>query len=187
MKVIKFNDAIFAMPYNVVVEGNSIRVEVLKEEHTLPEIMPLISGVEEIQVLDNNEVIAVYTGYTDVICLQIFSDYPIGLESTGYVISMVLSNADMQAQINNLSQQVSLVNEAQEQLGNRVDDLTPYIDTKKGYYGETEKTFYNVPIGNVSVFFDNYNGSYSVNRTEDRLIVSFDALEEETNITISVQ
>ena len=66
-------------------------------------------------------------------------------------------------------------------------DIMPYTKTKIGYYGESEKTFYDAPEGNTSVFFDNYNGSYSVKRVENRLVVSFDALIEATNITISIQ
>ena len=79
-----------------------------------------------------------------------------------------------------LSRQIS-------QISNQVNEITPYTETKVGYYGETEKVFYNVPSGNTSVFFDNYNGSYSINRIENRLIVSFDTLTKATNITISIQ
>lgn len=67
-----------------------------------------------------------------------------------------------------------------------VSNITPYTETKKAYYGEKEKTFYNVPNGNVSVFFSNYNGSYSVVRIDDRLVITFDILTEETDITISI-
>ena len=66
-------------------------------------------------------------------------------------------------------------------------DITPYTETKLAYFGESEKVFYDAPAGNISVFFDGYNGSYSVNRVQNRLIVSFDTLTEATNITISIQ
>ena len=69
----------------------------------------------------------------------------------------------------------------------RINALTPYVETKVGYYGEKIKTFYEVPMGNITVQFDNYNGSYSVGRIADRVTVSFDALTEPTNITISVK
>lgn len=73
-------------------------------------------------------------------------------------------------------------------LSSQVSELTPYTETKTGYYGETEKTFYGVPEGNTSVFFTNYNGGYTVNRIADRLTVSFGtALEQATDITISIQ
>lgn len=73
--------------------------------------------------------------------------------------------------------------------GNRqsISNVTPYTETKTGYYGEREKTFYNVPMGNVTVLFSNYNGNYSVGRIADRVTVSFDTLTEQTNITISVK
>lgn len=67
-----------------------------------------------------------------------------------------------------------------------VERLTPYTETKTAYYLEKEKTFYDVPNGNLTVYFDNYNGSYSVSRIANRVTVSFDTLTESTNITISV-
>ena len=70
---------------------------------------------------------------------------------------------------------------------NKVEQITPYTETKTAYYGEKEKTFYNIPDGNITVLFDNYNGSYSVSRTVDRVTVSFDTLSDATNITISVK
>lgn len=63
----------------------------------------------------------------------------------------------------------------------------PYKATQTAYYGEKEKNFYNVPQGILTVYFDNYTGSYSVERIDDRLTVSFDTLENDTNITIIVQ
>lgn len=69
---------------------------------------------------------------------------------------------------------------------NKVEVITPYTETKTAYFNESEKTFYGVPQGNVTVMFDNYNGDYSVSRVTDRLTVSFDTLSEQTNITISI-
>lgn len=81
-----------------------------------------------------------------------------------------------------LSRRISAVN-------NRVTEITPYTETKRGYIGEVEKMFYNVPDGNVSVFFDNYNGSYGIHRESDRVkvFVVSEGLKQETNITIMVQ
>lgn len=69
----------------------------------------------------------------------------------------------------------------------RVDDITPYTETKKAYYGEKEKNFYNVPEGNISVFFSNYNKDYSVKRIADRVKISFEKLTEQADITINVK
>lgn len=74
-----------------------------------------------------------------------------------------------------------------ESAASAVETLTPYTETKTAYYGETEKVFYGVPSGNMSVFFTNYNGDYSTSRVNDRVTISFDALTEQTDITISVQ
>lgn len=68
-----------------------------------------------------------------------------------------------------------------------ISDITPYMATQTAYYGEKEKNFYNVPQGILTVYFDNYTGSYSVERIDDRLTVSFDTLKNDTSITIIVQ
>ena len=72
-------------------------------------------------------------------------------------------------------------------LNQRISDITPYTDSKMAYYGEKEKIFYGVPQGNLTIFFDNYTGEYSVSRAEDRLTVKFPTLAEQTNITVMVQ
>lgn len=68
-----------------------------------------------------------------------------------------------------------------------VSEITPYTETKKGYYGERSKTFYDVPEGNVTVFFDDFMGNYTVRRVENRITLEFDPLTKETNITISIK
>lgn len=65
----------------------------------------------------------------------------------------------------------------------RVDEVTPYTETKQAYIGDTEVTFYDVPEGNVTVFFDK---PYTMEKVADRITVSFEELEEVTNITISI-
>lgn len=82
--------------------------------------------------------------------------------------------------------QVPIVEKVDE-TSNKVDAITPYTETKTAYYNEKEKTFYNVPQGNVLVQFSNYQGSYAVNRIADRLTVTFEQLTENTDITISIQ
>lgn len=64
-----------------------------------------------------------------------------------------------------------------------VNNITPYTASQIAYYGETEKTFYNVPEGNVTVFGLK---EYSLDRISDRLTITFDALSEQTEITISI-
>ena len=87
-----------------------------------------------------------------------------------------------------MQQNFNPVAEKADTASNKVDMITPYTDTKIGYYGEKEKTFYGTPKdGTKVVLFDTYNGNYSVNRVADRVTVSFDTLTEQTNITISIK
>lgn len=80
------------------------------------------------------------------------------------------------------------INKRINDLNNKVNYLTPYEETKKAYYGENEKVFYGVPLGNLSVFFSNYTGEYTVQRISDRLVILFpDRLQDMTDITIMVQ
>ena len=92
-----------------------------------------------------------------------------------------LEKAFLQSQ-KNLVPQTTKVDDT----ANKVTQITPYTETKTAYYNEKEKTFYNVPSGNVTVYFSNYEGNYSVSRISDRLTVSFDTLTEQTDITISI-
>ena len=86
-----------------------------------------------------------------------------------------------------MQQNLNPVTEKADDTAIKVEQITPYTDTKTAYFNEKEKTFYNVPSGNVTVLFDNYNGNYSVSRVADRVTVSFDTLTEQTNITISIK
>lgn len=61
----------------------------------------------------------------------------------------------------------------------------PYTETKTAYIGDTEITFY-IPTditGNITVFFPY---EYSMERMHDRIIITFEPLEEVTDITISI-
>lgn len=66
---------------------------------------------------------------------------------------------------------------------NKIVELTPYTETKVVYYGETEKTFYDVPEGNLTVYG---LSSYSVSRISNRLILTFEPLLTNINVTISI-
>ena len=82
---------------------------------------------------------------------------------------------------------IDKVNARINKLNTQVNNITPFEETKKGYYGEIEKVFYHVPKGNTTIFFDNYTGEYSVNRVEDRLTLKFpERLTDMTNITVMV-
>ena len=93
-----------------------------------------------------------------------------------------LREAFKQAQKN----QVSATSRA-DSTSSQIRNITPYTDKKTAYYGDTSVTFYDAPQGNASVFIDGYGGGYSVSRESSRLIVSFDALDKQTEVTVSIQ
>lgn len=64
-----------------------------------------------------------------------------------------------------------------------VSDVTPYKETKTAYIGDTSVTFTDTPNGNLTVYFPY---EYTVERMADRITVSFEELEEVTEITISI-
>lgn len=174
---IKFHETLYNLVDTPNIQPTHFQATIEKGENTYDSIIADTVNAEEITVYnDEGEVQGIYTGYTKRIAICIIDN-----------ISIELENTDITGAINTLSQQVSTLEETQEQQGEAIEELTPYTDTKTAYYGETSKTFYNVPEGNVTVYFNNYDGPYSVNRIEDRLTISFNALEVQTNITISIK
>lgn len=88
------------------------------------------------------------------------------------------SHASGDTHVSSIERQISA-------LSSRINDITPYKDTKYGYYGETEKVFYNVPRGVVIVICEVEN---SISRVDDRVIVKFaEKLTDTVEITIMVQ
>lgn len=70
----------------------------------------------------------------------------------------------------------------------RVNEITPYEATATVYYGETEKTFYNVPSGILTVVWDYDDGNYAVERNDDTVRLLFTPITvAEATITIMVQ
>ena len=90
-----------------------------------------------------------------------------------------LQVAFLQAQRNN-SNTVGKVDDT----SNKVTQITPYTDTKTAYIGDTEVTFEGVPTGNLSVFG---LSEYAIDRQNDRITITFDAVDEVTEISISIQ
>lgn len=188
MKTVAFNTIEYNLVDDVNVQPNCFQATILKESYSIEDIVSDATSNEQITIKEDDEVIGVYPGYHTLIAASYYKN------NEDDVISIELLNNDMQSQINTIAEQITSIGEVQEahtnniaELNAEVQDLTPYTETKTAYYGENEKIFYNAPMGNVSVFFDNYKGSYSVNRIENRLIVSFDTLEKETDVTISIQ
>ena len=160
------------------VSAARLQATIEKGDNTFDSIIADTVNANEIIVYDDDEKMGVYTGYTNRIAISIYPNDNVSVE---------LSNSDVQSQIDELSGSISNMQDEVDTLNDTVVSLTPYTDTKTAYFNESEKTFYNVPEGNISVFFDNYNGEYSISRVADRVTVSFDTLAQETTITISVR
>lgn len=176
MKTIIFKSLEYQL-LSLDVVSSRLSASIVRGEYDIDTLLSEVETSESITVKENGSIIGVYNGYTNLLALSVHTDS----------ISVELINVDIQTQIDAISQTQTEQGEAISNLGDEVSALTPYEETQRAYYGETEKTFYNAPAGNVSVFFDNYNGPYSVSRVEDRLIVSFNRLDKETDVTISIQ
>lgn len=96
----------------------------------------------------------------------------------------------LKAQVKNLQESFLQAQKNQTPITAKVDDsaskiveLTPYTETKIAYIDDTEIMFTDVPNGNLSIFgIDNF----SMTKDNDRLVLTFEPLEEVTEITISI-
>lgn len=75
-----------------------------------------------------------------------------------------------------------------DKLGLRIDNVTPFTETKTAYIEDTEIVFENVPGGSLLVDVQSEDDpEYSIKRTGDKVIVSFAApLECVTKVTITI-
>lgn len=71
--------------------------------------------------------------------------------------------------------------------GNRksVSDITPYTETKTAYIDDTDVVFLTEVKGNLTVYLSE-EIPYTVTRDADRITVSFEPLEQITDVTISI-
>lgn len=71
----------------------------------------------------------------------------------------------------------------------KVENITPYTESKKAYIGDTETVFEITKRGNLSVFVEDSEGNYpdfTVEHVGDRITVAFEPLENMATITISI-
>lgn len=101
----------------------------------------------------------------------------VAVQGTTYLLSEVtITQVDSGEVAFNQSNEIKDINMS-------VEELTPYTETQTAYIGDTEKTFYTDIKGNLTVYFPY---EYSVERLSDRIFITFDPLEEVTDITISI-
>lgn len=77
----------------------------------------------------------------------------------------------------------SSVLESIQRLGKGIEAVTPVTMTKTAYIDDTEVVFTDVPHGNVSAYM---TVPHSVERDGDKVTVRFEALEDVSEVTISI-
>ena len=70
-------------------------------------------------------------------------------------------------------------------INQRINAITPYTHNKTAYIGDTECIFNKVKDGNISAWIESKPCTYEV--IDDKIIVSFEELEEVTTVHISIQ
>lgn len=68
---------------------------------------------------------------------------------------------------------------------NKVVSITPYTETKTAYIDDTDVVFLTEVKGNLTVYLSE-DIPYTVTRDADRITVSFEPLEQITDVTISI-
>lgn len=74
-------------------------------------------------------------------------------------------------------------------INQRLDNLTPYTESRKVYIGDTECVFDKIKNGNINAWLVTNDIQLPCNFEviDDKVIVSFDELEEVGTVTISIQ
>lgn len=145
MKTIKFNDTSYELVYDVIKESSRIRITIYKNDLSLADVASVVTDVNQIQVLEDDEVIAIFNGYTFPVALNIYNDYPFSAEAFGSVISIELENTDMQSQIDAINNQIDIIVSVQESQEAQLDGkLNASVLGDEETIGEPSKNNYKV-------------------------------------------
>ena len=99
-------------------------------------------------------------------------------------IEVATAFGEVYNQMNELGRRIdNLATKRDNERKAEIEAITPYTETKTAYIGDTEVTFYTDVTGNLTVYFPY---EYTVERLTDRIIITFEPLEEVTDITISI-
>lgn len=91
-----------------------------------------------------------------------------------------LQNAFLQSQRNNAEKTAKA-----DDTANKVEQITPYTETKTAYIGDTSIHFLDVPSGNLTVYgLDTYKATRT---SYNAILIEWEIpLEEVTEVTISI-
>lgn len=91
MKTIKFDNFVYDLVYDPVKQNPLVRITIVNTNLDIVDVATKVRNHDSIEVLDESgELFQSYEGYTDLVTIQRFDDYPIG-EDTGSVFSIELA------------------------------------------------------------------------------------------------
>jgi len=129
MKTVKFNKTEYKLVYTVFEGVAKLRVMIYKENHDIPSVSADVNGCENIVIKEDDEVTAQYNGFSSLVGVQIFSDYPVN-DGTDKVICIDIVNTNIQSQIDALTSQVQTQETAIADLGETVNSVSETNDTQ---------------------------------------------------------
>lgn len=115
MKTIILNNISYNLVDSPNVSADRIQATILKENHAVETIVEDAKGNEVITVKEDDEVVGVYNGYTDFMCAYLYN------HDEDVVVSVEITNHDMQSQINIMHEEVVTNANAIENLDKKVD------------------------------------------------------------------
>lgn len=160
---------------------STLQFNVAKGDSTFDQIIIDADGNQIIDIYEDEEKVATYTGYATFFCASYIKEQG--------TVSIELSNRDMQSQINSLDVNIDNI---QTQINNVIDDveeITPTELTQIAYIDDTSIVFENVPHGNISVFTRNTEGNeidYAMDVNDTTVILTFEPLLYVTRITLLI-
>lgn len=135
MRYIKFNTTSFPLASVENVSISRLQATILKtEEVTVENVIDAIADLETVSIYQEDELVGVYNGYTDLIATVVRANQAIDNQgTTATTISVELLNHDIQSQINDLSDSVTAVQSSQASI---VNDINGKLDA--AVIGSTE-------------------------------------------------
>ena len=132
MKTIKFGVNEYNLVYDPVVSASLIRATIYKGDNDIIDVAEAANNQPVIQVLEDGVVVKVFNGFTQLVTIQLFDNYPVNGEITDSVYSIELQNVSIQSQLDSIVSNVATIEEGQivqdaaiADLGQAVSDLEP--------------------------------------------------------------
>lgn len=129
MKTIKFGSNSYQLACGVVRDSAMIRVTIYKEDYTLSDIAQTVSGIEAIEVYDEDTLIVTYAGFTLLSALNLYNDYPVNGGLFVPVISIELVNTNIQLQIDALNRALESVVSEQRTMETEISDIGDAVNS----------------------------------------------------------